>query len=86
MSGSGFVCLGVVRPSEVGRIHRLLDSVSEGCPGHGPVHLLVASAAEIGFRWDSHALGWFRPGLPLLRSLAGPVQHFRSAILDAWRG
>ena len=26
--------------------------VHEGCPGHGPVHLLSASAAEIGFEWD----------------------------------
>ena len=25
----------------------LLDSVTEGCPGHGPVHLLVASAVKI---------------------------------------
>ena len=59
--------------------------VSEGCPGHGPVHLLAASAPEIGFQWDPLALGWSRPGLPLLSNLAGPVQHFRAAILDAWR-
>ena len=64
-------------PAEVGRV--------ECCPGHGPIHLLSASAAEIGFRWDPHALAWVRPGLPLLSNLAGPVQHFRSAILDAWR-
>ena len=55
------------------------------CRGHGPVHLLVSSAAEIGFRWDSHSLAWYRPGLPFLSSLAGPVQHFRAAILDAWQ-
>ena len=72
-------------PSRVGRAYRLLDMVSEGCRGHGPVHLLVSSAAEIGFRWDSHSLAWYRPGLPLLSSLAGPVQHFRAAILDAWQ-
>ena len=30
-------------------------------------------------------LVWSRPGLPLLSNLAGPVQHFRAAILDAWR-
>ena len=71
--------------SEVGRYYRLLDLVSEGCPGHGLVHLLVASAAELGFRWDPRALGWFRSGLLLLSCLAGPVQHFRSAVLDAWR-
>ena len=72
-------------PSQVGRAYRLLDMVSEGCPGHGPVHLLVVSAAEIGFRWDPLALAWSRPGLPLLSNLAGPVQHFRAAILDAWQ-
>ena len=72
-------------PSQVGRAYRLLDMVGEGCPGHGPVHLLVASAAEVGFRWDPLALAWSRPGLLLLIDLAGPVQHFRAAILDAWQ-
>ena len=47
-----------------------------GCPGHGPIHLLSAGAAEIGFQWDPHALAWVRPGLPLLSNLAGPIQHF----------
>ena len=28
------------------------------CLGHGPVHLLSATAAEIGFRWGSVALAW----------------------------
>ena len=37
-------------PAEVGRIYRLLELVGDGCPGHGPIHLLSASAAEIGFR------------------------------------
>ena len=37
-------------PTGVGRVYRLLEMVSEGCPGHGPAHLLVASAAEIGFQ------------------------------------
>ena len=50
-----------------------------------PVHLLSASAAEIGFTWDPVALAWVRPGLPLLSNLAGPVQHSKSALLDAWR-
>ena len=70
-------------PSEVGRVYRLLELVSEECPGHCPVHLLVASASEVGFRLDPLALGWCRLGLPLLSNLAGPVQHFRSSILDA---
>ena len=36
-------------PAEVGRIYRLLEMVRDGCPGHGPIHLLSKSAAEIGF-------------------------------------
>ena len=31
------------------------------------------------------ALAWSRPGLPLLSNLAGPLQHFKAAIVDAWR-
>ena len=58
---------------------------SEGCPGHGRIHLLSASAAEIVFRWDPFALAWSRPGLPLLSNLAGLVQHFKAALLDARR-
>ena len=72
-------------PTVFGRVYRLLEMVSEGCPGHGPVHLLSASAAEIGFEWDPHALAWVRPGLPLLSNLAGPSQHFKAALLDSWR-
>ena len=72
-------------PVQVGRIHRLLELVGEGCPVHGPIHLLSASAAEIGFQWDPHALAWVRAGLALLSNLAGPLQHFRAATLDAWR-
>ena len=64
-------------PAEVGRVYRLLAIVHEGCPGHGPVHLLSASAAEIGFEWDPHALAWIRPGLFLISNLAGPLQHFQ---------
>ena len=72
-------------PAEVGRVYRLLEMFGRGCPGHGPVHFLSASATEIGFQWDPHALPWIRPGPPLLSSLAGPVQHFRAAFLDVWR-
>ena len=46
-------------PAEVARVYRLLDMVGEGCPGHGPVHLLSASAAEIGFTWNLDAVAWF---------------------------
>ena len=27
-------------PAEVGRIYRILGMIGEGCPGHGPLHLL----------------------------------------------
>ena len=64
-------------PTEVGRVYRLLEIVGDGCPGHGPIHLLSSSAAEIGFRWNPDALAWVRPGLPLLINLAGPIQHFK---------
>ena len=53
--------------------------------GHGPIHLLSSSAAEIGFHWNLDALVWVRPSLPMLSNLAGPIQHFKIAIFDAWR-
>ena len=71
------------RPDEVPRLYTLL--VSDGCPSHGPIHVLVTSARRIGFSWDSLMTRWDRPGLPGLSNLAGPVQHFRSAVFDAWR-
>ena len=64
------------RPGEVFRVYRLLERSAEGCPGHGPAHLLIQSAVEIGFRWDPEELAWDRPGLPLLSNLSGPFQHF----------
>ena len=68
------------RPEEVRRVYRLLDLAAAGRPGHGPVHLLLHSASQLGFAWDSQEEGWLRPGLPPLRMLAGPYQHFRNAI------
>ena len=73
------------RPGEVARAYRLLDLVAVGRPGHGPIHLLLECAAELGFAWDSSVEGWIRPGLPPFRMLAGTHQHFWAAILDAWR-
>ena len=61
----------------------MLDLISRGAPGHGPVHLLLISAAELGFAWDGDEKGWFRPSLLPLRMMAGPVQHFFSSILEA---
>ena len=69
----------------LGFIVFLSEKVGEGCPGHGPIRLLPTSAAEIGFRWNPVALAWVRPGLPMLSNLAGPIQHFKAAIIDAWR-
>ena len=80
-----FVGIWLFGLQKLGEVYRLLEMVGAGCPGHGPVHLLSASVAEIGFQWDPLALAWSRPGLPLLTNLAGPVQHFKTAILDAWR-
>ena len=74
------------RAEEVSGVYWLLGSADDGCPGHGPAHLLVESAAEIGFRWDSRQLEWERLGLPMLSDLAGPIQHFRAAVLNVWRG
>ena len=39
-------------PEEEPRIFRMLDLISWGAQGHGPVHLLLISAAELGFAWD----------------------------------
>ena len=72
-------------PTEIGRVYRLFEVGGDGCPGRGPIRLLFSSAAEIGFRWNPDALAWVRPGLPTLSNLAGPIQHFKIAILDAWR-
>ena len=56
----------------------MLDLISRGALGHGPVHLLLISAAEIGFAWDGDEKGWVRVSLPPLRMMAGPIQHFRN--------
>ena len=54
-------------------------------PDEVPIHALVTSAHRIGFSWDSLMTRWDRPWLHGLGNLAGPIQHFRSAILDAGR-
>ena len=72
-------------PLEIPRLHSLLGFVASGSPGHGPMHLLVQSAGVIGFSWDPLQSAWARPGLPILHHQAGPNQHLKSAIWDAWR-
>ena len=42
------------------RIFRMLDLIFRGAQGHGPVHLLLMSAAELGFAWDGAEKGWVR--------------------------
>ena len=74
------------QPGEVSRVKRLLEHAADGCPGHAPAHLLVESAAEIGFVWSPEMVGWVREGLPVLSNLAGLIQHLRSAGLEGWRG
>ena len=44
-----------------------------------PVLVVLASLGTLFMTY------WDRPGLPGLSNLAGPVQHFRSGIHDAWR-
>ena len=64
----------------------MLDFVSRGAQGHGPVHLLLISAAELGFSWDGAEKGWVRVSLPPLRMMTGPLQLLNGlTVLDAWR-
>ena len=48
----------------------MLDLVAHGAEGHGPVHLLLISAAETGFAWDGEERGWIRALSPF-RMLSG---------------
>ena len=73
------------RPLETARIARLLEMISNGASGHGPLHLLFDSAATLGFQWCPAGFCWSRPGLPRLPMVDGPFQHFQAAILDACR-
>ena len=73
------------RPDKVEWIHRLLDYASVGSPGHGPVHLLIDCALEICFSWNSEQACRIKPGLPPLRMMTDSIQHFRSAIWQAWQ-
>ena len=38
----------------------MLDLISLGSHGHGPVHLLLISAPELGFAWNGAEQGWIR--------------------------
>ena len=58
------------RSGDVLRIMRLIGLISDGAPGHGLVHLLLKSAAELGCLWSEglgDGQGWTsRPFLCLL--------------------
>ena len=58
------------------RIFRRLDLISRGAQGHGPVHLLLISAAEVEFASDGEEKGWVPVSLPPLRMMSGPVNLF----------
>ena len=73
-------------PEEEPRISRMLDLISRGAQGHGPIHLILISAAELVLLgMGMRKVGFGYPSRPPLRMVTGPVQHFCSAILDAWR-
>ena len=44
-------------PGEVPRVHRLLDCVAEGCPGHGLCICLLRVLLRLGFSGISVSLG-----------------------------
>ena len=51
-------------PEEDPRIFRMLDLISREAQRHGPVHLLLTSAAEVGFAWDGDDRSLVRSSLP----------------------
>ena len=74
------------RPDDVSLVFGLLDLIAVyGAGGHGTTHLLAKSAAGLGFVWDGDQVRWLRPGLPPMRMLAGPLQHFDSGVEFAWQ-
>ena len=66
---------------ELAKICGLLQVVSVGAPGNGPIHLLLSSASTLGFTWLSDLCVWHRPGLPALCQLSGRFQFFYSLLL-----
>ena len=59
--------------------------LGRGAQGHGPAHILLTSAADVGFAWDGDEKGWFWAALPPLRTMMGPIQYFYSSVFDACR-
>ena len=48
------------------RIFRMLDFISRGAQGHGPVHFLLTSAPELGFARNGEEQGCVRVSLPIV--------------------
>ena len=46
---------------------------------------ICLSLVLLGLVLCGTSCGWMRLGLPGLSNLPGPIQHFKSAILNAWR-
>ena len=71
-------------PDEVSCIFRMLDLIAHGADGHGPVHLLLTSAAEIGFAWDGEErVGFGRP-LSLSECFRALYNISRALFYEAW--
>ena len=62
----------------------MLDRASVDSLGHVLTQLLIHSIAVLDWTWDTDLHAWIRPGLPELHIIAGPIQHYRSAIFDVW--
>ena len=54
------------------------DLIAREAPGHGPVHLLLISTAELGFAWDGDEKSWVRPSLPPLRLVLSNISFLPS--------
>ena len=68
-------------PEEFPRIFRMFNLIAHGADGHGPVHLLLLSDAEIGFAWDGEESGWIRAALSLFGCWLGLFSIFRALSL-----
>ena len=60
----------------------MLDLISRGAQGHGPVHLLLTSADVVGFAWDGDERGRVRSSLPPLEMMT--VGLLNTFILLSW--
>ena len=64
-------------PQEVPRIYSHDGVDFSWVPhGHGPVQLLMSTAAEIRFVGDGAQQGWILSEVSPLRKLGGPIHHF----------